>query len=290
MSKEALEAVKPNENKDLIAKIALTGNLADLSEAQRWEYYQAYCAHLNLDPITRPFDLLTTTERDGSKKTVLYGNASCATQIADQRDVTYGKPETEYNADFGVITIIAEARLPNGRTCYRRGVAAVQGLSGRALENAIKKAETQAHRRATLALCGIAMPDESEVEDVPGGQTAPILIPDEQPSDEQVRARFAAARSRYQPAPEDVGFDQEFYATRADAAQIDYGGLRMEIRDAANTIREKYGVKRDRVEKRISEIIGRTFENLAGIRDEECSEVFDRLSHWLADLKATTEE
>src|SRR5215469_160761 len=75
------------------AKIALTGNLADLSQEQQWEYYQQYCAYLGLDPITKPFDLIMTYEQDGTHRTVLYANASCSTQIANNRDIRYDKPE-----------------------------------------------------------------------------------------------------------------------------------------------------------------------------------------------------
>ena len=171
---------------ELNEKIALTGNLADLSPAQRMAYYERYCRHLGLDPITRPFDVLTTFEENGAATTKLYANASCSSQLADKREVTYGKPETEYNEKLGLLTIHVQATMPSSagtRSCWRRGVAHVDGLKGKRLENAIKKAETQAHRRATLALCGVAMPDESEIEDIPGAQTtrlhanAPLAIP-----------------------------------------------------------------------------------------------------------------
>jgi hypothetical protein len=165
---------------ELNAKIALTGNLADLSPEQQMSYYARYCAHLGLDPITRPFDLLTTFDEAGTQKTVLYANASCSAQLADRREISYSKPEKEYDSMLGVLTIRVEAfiKLRDGafRGCWRSGVAHIDGLKGKRLENAIKKAETQAHRRATLALCGVAMPDESEIEDIPGAYTAPLSI------------------------------------------------------------------------------------------------------------------
>lgn len=166
---------------ELNAKIALTGNLADLSPEQRMRYYERYCQHLGLDPITRPFDLLTTFEENGAAKTILYANASCSAQLADKREVTYSKPETEYNEKLGLLTIHVQAMMPTNtagmiRSCWRRGVSHIEGLKGKRLENAIKKAETQAHRRATLALCGVAMPDESEIEDIPGAHTSPLQM------------------------------------------------------------------------------------------------------------------
>lgn len=175
------DLVKPESNQQLIAKIALTGNLAPLTEEQRWEYYQAYCRYLGLDPITRPFDILTRTEKDGAKIVTLYANASCSSQIADLRGVNYGRPEIEFNDGVGTLTVWVKATLPSGRERWGDGVVHIQALGGKLLENAIKKATTQAHRRATLALCGISMPDESEIEDIPAAQTAQIAAPPTKP-------------------------------------------------------------------------------------------------------------
>lgn len=165
---------------ELNAKIALTGNLADLTPAQQMSYYERYCKHLGLDPITRPFDLLTTFDDQGVPKTVLYANASCSAQLADKRGICYSKPEKEYDQILGVLTIRVEAfkKLENGefRGRWASGVAHIDGMKGKRLENAIKKAETQAHRRATLAFCGVAMPDESEIEDIAGAVTAPVQV------------------------------------------------------------------------------------------------------------------
>lgn len=159
---------------ELKAKIALTGNLAPLSDPERWEYYQAYCQYLGLEPITRPFDLLHTFEKNPDangkaiEKVILYANASCSTQIADKREVTYSRPIYESTPIPGVFAVWVEAKLPNGRSTWREGIVDAVYHKGKNLENAIKRATTQAHRRATLALCGIAMPDESELADIEG--------------------------------------------------------------------------------------------------------------------------
>lgn len=167
----------PSTPAEVAAHIALTGNLAGLTTEQRWEYYQQYCDHLGLNPITKPFDLITTYDQDGTERTVLYANASCAVQLADSRDIRYGKPELELDDQLGVLSVIVKAYFVNGRECWRRGVADVRNLKGKYLENAIKKAETQAHRRATLALCGVAMPDESELPDIEGANIMTIHPP-----------------------------------------------------------------------------------------------------------------
>jgi len=194
---------KPLTDEEIWAKICLTGNLAGLSDEKRLLYYEKYCAYLGLDPITRPFDLITTYDTDpitGARieKTVLYANAGCSAQLAEKRHITYGKPETVYDSEVGTITISVQAITQDGtRACWRRGVAHVTGLKGRWLENAIKKSETQAHRRATLALCGVAMADESEIEDIEGAQVSaivPTASDTEQDIDEMIGIYLKAAR------------------------------------------------------------------------------------------------
>lgn len=179
MPKSSEDIAKPLTREEITAHISLTGDLSGLTPVERWEYIQAYCAYLGLDPITRPFDLLHTFEKNPDErgrpieKITLYANAGCSAQLAHIRQITYSRPEWDHDKSLGILKISVQAsfvagQTSAGRTVWRSGVAFVEGLKGRTLENAIKKAETQAHRRATLALCGVAMPDESEVEDIPG--------------------------------------------------------------------------------------------------------------------------
>lgn len=206
---QSTEVAKPLTDEEIWAKICLTGNLAGLSDPQKWLYYERYCAYLGLDPITRPFDLITTYETgpydQKIEKTILYANASCSSQLAEKRGITYGEPKTEYDPELGTITIKVKAEFAIAdvpRSCWRRGVAHVAGMKGKWLENAIKKAETQAHRRATLALCGVAMPDESEIEDIDGAQASDIA-PAHQPDadvDEIIGTYIQAAGMQDSPA------------------------------------------------------------------------------------------
>jgi hypothetical protein len=203
---QVAKTAKPLTEEELNAQIALTGNLAGLTPAEQMAYYERYCRHLGLDPITRPFDLLTTFDENGVPKTVLYANASCSAQLADKREVCYSKPEKEYDQLLGVLTIRVEAFIKIGdnrfRGTHRSGVAHIDGLKGKRLENAIKKAETQAHRRATLALCGVAMPDESEIEDIAGALATPIVVkalPADRVSPDQIPSAAEVFGNR--PAP-----------------------------------------------------------------------------------------
>jgi hypothetical protein len=283
---------KPLDDKELIAKIALTGNLAPLSDEQRWQYYQAYCQYLGLDPITKPFDLLTTTEKDGSKKTVLYANAGCASQIADNRGVTYGKPEIEYSETIGTLTVWVKASLPSGREQWNNGVIHVQALAGKSLENAIKKATTQAHRRATLALCGISMPDESEIEDIAGaqtaqissGQTAPQWVAKEEiheilePAREklaEVKAQQSGAASKPQAfGPQNRAHSEEA-GKRFDSVIHRLVGFGVQGRDLLNEVNSV--IKREE-----DQIIETRYE----LTDNEVARVCEVFEAWAAKLEA----
>lgn len=269
---------KPKEPQELIAKIALTGNLAPLSEEQRWDYYQAYCRYLGLDPITRPFDILTRTEKDGSKIVTLYANASCSSQIADLRGVNYGRPEIEFNDGVGILTVWVKASLPSGRERWGDGVVHIQALGGKTLENALKKATTQAHRRATLALCGISMPDESEIEDILTAQTARIAAPSTDPQwvdPAEIREILEPAREKLaevkaaqsdgtlriqkEPEPEQLTYTAENRAhskeigerlDRAARKLVDFGATADDLRNTINST-----VKREE-----DQIVGSRFE------------------------------
>jgi hypothetical protein len=92
--------------------------------------------------------------------------------------------------------VTARATTPDGRTDESIGAVPILNLKGENLANALMKGETKAKRRVTLAICGLAMLDESELEGVgmpeppprkPGSGTpvvtnvSPHLEPDEEP-------------------------------------------------------------------------------------------------------------
>ena len=56
------------------------------------------------------------------------------------------------------------------------GAVTIDGLKGDALANAIMKAATKAKRRAVLALLGLNMLDESELETIPAKAIEPAQI------------------------------------------------------------------------------------------------------------------
>lgn len=166
MTKSQQPAATTKES--LAVRVALNGNLAGLSDQQIWMFYQQMCERLELDPLSKPFDILESKEGDVVKK-VLYPNSSCSSQLGVRHKVTYGpakiSPETELAAiGYKVARVSVECSLPDGRKLTGEAFIDLVGkfgpLAGKNLENALKKGATQARRRGTLQLCGLTMPDE----------------------------------------------------------------------------------------------------------------------------------
>ena len=178
--------VKQEEKAALTARIALSGDLYGLKEDDIWEYYQTYCNYLGLDPVTRPFDILAQKVKDKDdqgreiwrERKTLYPNSSCSAQLASKHKISYGRPVYEYNEALKIVFCFVTLRFPNGREFTGESAVDKSGKSGLSLENALKKAATQARRRATLQSCGIALPDESEVEDIPNARGLAFVTPE----------------------------------------------------------------------------------------------------------------
>lgn len=162
----------------IAVRIALNGNLAALSEPQIWEYYQQMCGWLELDPLSRPFDILEGYEGTGENRQlrkVLYPNSSCSAQLANKRRVSFGPVKIEAEAGLAglgmkIARITVECATPEGRKLVGEAFIDLVGkygpLTGKNLENALKKGATQARRRGTLQLCGLTLPDEDEHQSI----------------------------------------------------------------------------------------------------------------------------
>jgi hypothetical protein len=156
MTAEATLPIDPN-----IAERALVvGDLAALPPDQRLAYYQAVCASLGLNPLTRPFAYIEL-----NRKLVLYALRDCAEQLRRKHHVSTVIVARERHDDLYVVT--ARATLPDGRCDESIGAVPLQGLRGEGLANALMKAETKAKRRVTLSICGLGMLDETEADSLP---------------------------------------------------------------------------------------------------------------------------
>lgn len=153
------ELVKEEISPEIINSLILTGDMSKLSPAQQTQYYTAVCKSVGINPITQPFAIITLQ----GKKT-LYATKGCTQQLSDTRGISTEIKERK-TADT-VYIASCRATSKDGRFTDDDGVVSIVGLKGAELGNAMMKAVTKAKRRAVLALCGLGMPDETEVEDM----------------------------------------------------------------------------------------------------------------------------
>jgi|SRR5579859_544709 hypothetical protein len=145
-------------SENILAKIVIKQDLSDLSQPEQAKYLISLAESLGLNPMTKPFELMKT--RDG--RTIPYARKDCAEQLRKRDKVAITKIDTQIQE--GVFVAMAYAALPDGRTDMDIGITSIAGLKGENLANACMKAITKAKRRVSLSICGLGIPDESEID------------------------------------------------------------------------------------------------------------------------------
>lgn len=145
---------------ETIEQVLVTGDLARLTPEQRNIYYKSVCDSLGLNPLTRPFEYITL-----NGKLTLYARKDATDQLRKLHRVSVAIVDRSIMDDLMVVT--ATATDATGRTDSSIGAVSIASLRGEAKANALMKAETKARRRVTLALCGLGMLDESELDGIP---------------------------------------------------------------------------------------------------------------------------
>lgn len=140
-----------------LEEVLLSGNLRDLSPAERVVYHDRVCQSLGLNPLTRPFDYLELNGR-----VILYARKDATDQLRRLHSVDIIEITRERTDDLYIVTVSAVDKT--GRRDSATGAVAVAGLKGEALANALMKAETKAKRRVTLSICGLGVLDETETD------------------------------------------------------------------------------------------------------------------------------
>jgi hypothetical protein len=161
MANEPATSATPTLDPKTLSNLMIKGDLSGLTEIQQAEYYVYMCDKLGLDPATQPFSLLQLQQ-----KRVLYANKSCTDQLRKSNGVSVTSSRIEYQNDAVICFVTGQDKT--GRIDTGIGAVTVGNLKGDAYCNAIMKAETKAKRRLTLALCGLSVMDETEVETVAG--------------------------------------------------------------------------------------------------------------------------
>jgi hypothetical protein len=144
-----------------IEKVLLEGDLKPLTPQERLHYYNAICASLGLNPLTKPFAYIAL-----NGKLQLYALKDCTEQLRKVHGVSITGVDPKQIGDL--IVVVASASDRDGRVDSSTGAVNVKGLTGEALANAMMKCETKAKRRVTLSLCGLGMLDETEIATLKG--------------------------------------------------------------------------------------------------------------------------
>lgn len=162
MSTEIMTAASTDNMAALFTKLVLQADLSQLTETELVQYYHAVCNRAGLDPMTKPFEVLTLQGRK-----TLYATKTAAAQLTAIHGVSVNIVD---KGKLGDDTYYAQARVTkkDGSTVDDMGVVSIANARGEGLSNAMMKAVTKAKRRAILSAFGIGLNDESEMEDLPG--------------------------------------------------------------------------------------------------------------------------
>lgn len=158
-----------NQNNDyaIMENVIAKGDLSQLTSEQRVIYYNKVCESIGLNILTRPFQYIAF-----EGKLQLYASKDCTEQLRTLKGVSITKLEKEVLGSIYLVTAYAIDK--DGRTDVSTGAVDIKGISGKALANAYKRAETQSKRRVTLSICGLGFLDESETPDVAGAKTVQV--------------------------------------------------------------------------------------------------------------------
>lgn len=164
-----LVPVRDDPDAAVVEQVLISGNLAQLTPAQRVTYYRAVCKSLGLNHLTKPFEYMTL-----NGKLVLYAKKDCAEQLRERDGVSVTRLDKEEVG--GVYVVTAYVRNQKGREDSDVGAVSIEGLKGEAKSNAIMKAITKAKRRATLSICGLGFLDETEIDSIPDARPVKVDV------------------------------------------------------------------------------------------------------------------
>ena len=190
------ETHAPTSTGALMEEVIIKGDLRNLSEEQRVNYYIKVCESTGLNPFTEPFEYLIL-----NGKMRLYAKKGATDQLRKIYDISVIDLSEQTIGDLYVVTVKVTDKA--GRTDIDKGAVTIKNLTGDNLVNAMLKAVTKAKRRATLSICGLGMLDETEVESIPGARIVPVegaIAAHAAPPEPTTSAPQPAARSQDEKA------------------------------------------------------------------------------------------
>jgi hypothetical protein len=153
--------------KELITNLVLHGDISKMSDEMKVQYYNQLCHSLNLNPVTKPFQIISF-----QGKSLLYATKDATEQLRKLNGVSVVEMTQEFQNELCITK--CKVQDASGRFDIATGATNIAGLKGDALANSIMKSETKAKRRATLSICGLGILDETELDTMPTYETADI--------------------------------------------------------------------------------------------------------------------
>lgn len=151
-----------------IERCLIQGDLSQLSERDRLEYYRAVCHSLGLNPWTQPFAYIRL-----QGKLTLYARRECTEQLRRIHGVSVQIVSREILESDNIYIVVARGTLPDGRCDESTGAIYLGESNGEIRANLLMKTESKAKRRVTLSICGLAFLDETEIESIPSAKPEP---------------------------------------------------------------------------------------------------------------------
>jgi hypothetical protein len=204
--------------------LAENGNLIKLTAVERKIYYLAMCDRYQLDPWSSPFDYLEQKKSGVVDRVSLYPNIRAANFKAEQRglsveivsrktDIT-GKEKGKYG-DYEAGWAEVEVKVSDGKRSLNE-IGCVEITATLKRGDAMKKAMTQARRRAILAFCGLSDGGEQTISAEsydPPVDVLPLRVVPVQAT--EMRSAAIAPSEDFQYKPTYISRDQtkQFWAT-----------------------------------------------------------------------------
>lgn len=146
-----------------IEEIVATGDLSEMNDEQRTQYYMATCERLKLDAYSRPLGWSESTGADGKKRLLLFCKRTGSDQLRRIFGISVISLERLDISNPSVATYRVEGRMSDGRTSMSTASEPIASKSGNALANALMSCESKAKSRLTLEMSGAGLLDEVEV-------------------------------------------------------------------------------------------------------------------------------
>ena len=131
--------IKKEINNELISNLVLNGDIGKMTDLMKVQYYNQLCHSLNLNPVTRPFQLISF-----QGKSVLYATKDATEQLRKLNVVSVVELSQEIKDGLSISK--CKVQDSNNRFDIATGVVVTAGLKAGDLANAIMKSETKAKR------------------------------------------------------------------------------------------------------------------------------------------------